>query len=365
MKRALFVAFKKYHGILDGGGMANQRNLIMAQTVLGTDHVDSIYLHDDSQKRSLWNLFASALCFPFGYFNGMIPSKLKEIADKAMHYDYVFISTTVLGVLAKELKKRGYKGVIIAHFHNVESIYYNSQLPKRMPLRSVIINCAAKNDEYSCRYADRIMTLNNRDSDILHQMYGRKADFMVPITLKDKCANIKFDCEATTGKRPLCLFLGSYFTANTEGITWFVKNVLPHVDIDLKIVGRGMAKLKEDDDCFQDIEIINDAPDLTPYFLSADFMILPIFSGSGMKVKTCESLMYGKNILGTDEAFEGYALDTKRVGGCCNSANDFIQYLRHFAANPIPKFNAYARKIYEECYSEAYSLNIYRKAFDC
>jgi hypothetical protein len=365
MKRALFVAFKKYNGILDGGGMANQRNLIMAQKVLGADQVDAVYLHDDSKKRSLWNLFVSALCFPFGYFNGMIPSKVAEIAERAMSYDYVFISTTVLGVLAKELKKRGYKGVIIAHFHNVESIYYDSQLPKRMPLRSVIINCAAKNDEYCCRYADKILTLNRRDSDILSKMYGREADLLVPIALEDKCFSANFDRQSLTGKRPLCLFLGSYFTANTEGITWFVKNVLPHVDINLKIVGRGMAKLKEDDECFRDIEIINDAPDLAPYFLSADFMILPIFSGSGMKVKTCESLMYGKNILGTDEAFEGYTLDTERVGGCCNSADDFIRCLRHFATNPVPRFNAYARKIYEESYSEASSLNVFRKAFDC
>ena len=28
-----------------------------------------------------------------------------------------------------------------------------------------------------------------------------------------------------------------------------------------------------------------------------------------MKVKTCEALMYGKNILGTTETFEGYELD--------------------------------------------------------
>ena len=364
MKRALYVSFIKHHGVQSGGDMANLRNLTMIQKVLGADCVDTAYLHDDSQRRSLWNLFISALYFPFGYFNGMIPSKMKEIADKAMNYDYVFISTTVLGVLAKELKERKYRGTIIAHFHNVESIYYDSLLPKRLPLRSVVIGCAAKNDGYCCKYADTILALNQRDSDILFRMYGRKADFLVPITLEDKCADIQFDHEATTGKCPHCLFLGSYFTANTEGITWFVKNVMPHVNIDLKIVGRGMAKLKEDE-CFRDIEVVNDAPDLAPYLLSADFMILPIFSGSGMKVKTCQSLMYGRNILGTDEAFEGYALDTERVGARCNTADDFIAAIRHFAHHPLPRYNAYARKVYEDSYSETSSLLFFRKAFHC
>ncbi len=37
-----------------------------------------------------------------------------------------------------------------------------------------------------------------------------------------------------------------------------------------------------------------------------DYIISPIFVGGGMKVKTCEALMYGKNIIGTSESFEGY-----------------------------------------------------------
>ena len=48
MKRALFIIFKKYRGILEGGGVANQRNLTMAQRVLDEGNVDVIYLHDES-----------------------------------------------------------------------------------------------------------------------------------------------------------------------------------------------------------------------------------------------------------------------------------------------------------------------------
>lgn len=40
-------------------------------------------------------------------------------------------------------------------------------------------------------------------------------------------------------------------------------------------------------------------------------MVMPIFSGSGMKVKTAEALMYGKFLIGTKEAFEGYEIDEK------------------------------------------------------
>lgn len=363
MKRVLFIIFKKYSGILEGGGMANLRNLTMAQRVLGTENVDTIYLHDESKRRSVWNLVASAACFPFGYYNGLLPHRVKEIVEMAEHYDYVFLSTSLFGIIARDLKRRQYQGKIIAHFHNVESLYYKAALSKRMPFRGVIIHCAAKNDAFCCRYADTVVALNQRDSEMLHRLYGRGADVLAPIALKDQCKEIHFNTETKTSRRPLCLFLGSYFPANREGLIWFVQQVLPHVDVELQIVGKGMAQLKEDE-CMKGIDIASDVPDLTSYFLSADFMILPIFSGSGMKVKTCESLMYGKNILGTDEAFEGYDIEVERLGGRCNTAEEFIRSIRYYAEHPIPRFNAYSRTIYEQKYSEDSTLDIFQKIFE-
>lgn len=81
-------------------------------------------------------------------------------------------------------------------------------------------------------------------------------------------------------------------------------------------------------------------------------MVLPIFKGSGMKVKTCESLMYGKNIIGTPEAFEGYDLQHDRVGAVCADAAQFIQAIQSFVATPRPRFNAYSRSVFLEHYSE-------------
>ena len=102
----------------------------------------------------------------------------------------------------------------------------------------------------------------------------------------------------------------------------------------------------------KDIEVVSDAPDLRPYFEEADFMILPVFAGSGMKIKTCESLMYGKNILASDESFEGYHLDFERVGGLCNTPQEYIDRIRHFIEHPVKRFNAYSRESFLKNHSE-------------
>jgi hypothetical protein len=94
------------------------------------------------------------------------------------------------------------------------------------------------------------------------------------------------------------------------------------------------------------IEVFSDVPDLKPYIENADFMLLPIFEGSGMKVKTCEALLYGKNIIGTSEAFEGYDVDYNKVGACCNTKEEFTKALEHFSNRPRPRFNTYAREVF-------------------
>ena len=212
------------------------------------------------------------------------------------------------------------------------------------------MRCAAQNDKYACQYSDKYVTLSKRDADYLEKHYGRKADAIVSVSMEDKFVPV--DTTVMTGRRPLCLFLGAYSKPNNDGVLFFVNEVLPHVDINFMVVGRGMEKLKSGNPCMEQVEVVSDAPDLRPFFEAADFMILPVFSGSGMKIKTCESLMYGKNILGSDESFVGYDLDAQRVGGRCNTAEEYIARLRHFIEHPVPRFNHYSRSIFLQKHSE-------------
>ena len=131
-----------------------------------------------------------------------------------------------------------------------------------------------------------------------------------------------------TRTKPLCLFIGSYFAPNNEGIEWFMKNVYPYVDIQVKIVGKGMNKLRERYTIPAEAEIISDAPNLRPYFEEADVMVLPIMAG-----------------------------------GCCQTAEEFIAALKDLSERPRPRFNSYTRQTYLEKYTEDAVLEQYRELF--
>lgn len=352
MSKLLFIQYIPFGAVMNGGDQGTKKNLDGLCKVLGAENVTIYYLHDKAGKSSLTEYMKGAFLMPFGYFLGLTPKKVQEIVRIAKGYEYVFIDRSMFGIIAKALKEASYPGKIITSFQNVEVLYMDAKMPKHLPFRSVLINLADKNDRWSCIYSDIVIALNERDKNELAMRYGREADVILPVILEDKCAQMVFDKKAMTEKRPLCLFLGSYFLANNEGILWFMRNVYPHVDVEVKIVGRGMAKLKEEQpDLLRDIKVISDAPDIVPYFQEADMMVLPIFSGSGMKVKTCESLMYGKNIIATDEALEGYAVEEGVSAWRCNTAEEFITCINDFSAHPRKRFNESARQCYLDHYS--------------
>ena len=364
MTKLLFIQYRPFGAVMNGGDQGTKKNLDLLCRVLGVDNVDVFYLHPKSGKSTLLEYVKGAILMPFGYFFGLTPTKVQQIVNKAKNYNFVFIDRSIFGLIAKALKAADYQGRIITSFQNVEALYMAAKLHKGLPFRSVLINCADRNDQWSCAYSDKIIVLNDRDKDELQKRYNRKADVNIPVALEDRCVESEIDTKIKTRKRPLCLFLGAYFLANNEGILWFLQNVYPHVDVDVKIVGRGMARLKQESSLLQDIEVISDAPDLTPFFKEADLMILPIFSGSGMKVKTCESLMFGKNIIATNEALEGYAIEDGVNAWRCNTPDEFIRCIQDFARHPRLRFNAAARELYLTNYSDKVVERTFRELLD-
>ena len=362
-RKVLFVGFKRDDGILIGGGMGIARSIRMLHRIFGEQHVDRIYVHENRHPRSIWNKLYAPFGFLLSLHNGLTPHKLNTIVRRAEGYDYVFLSTSVLGVIAKRLREHGYHGKIIVQFHNIESIYYDAQMPKWLPGRSIVLRSAAHNDRYACQYAHRIMTVSQRDADYLEAHYGRKTDAVVTVALADRFRPV--DTSRLTSHRPRCLFMGAYSKPNNMGVLFFVNEVLPHVDIDFRIVGKGMQHLKDEHpDELASVEVVGDVPDLRPYIEAADFMILPLFTGSGMKIKTAESLMYGKNIIGSDETFVGYDLDVSMVGACCNTADEYIAALKGFARQPMTVFNPYSRQVFVDHYSEDSPQSAFCSVFD-
>ena len=70
-----------------------------------------------------------------------------------------------------------------------------------------------------------------------------------------------------------------------------------------------------------------------------------------MKVKTAEALMFGKPIIGTDEALEGYDVERQRSVFRCNSSQDFINAINNYAKSiPLVSFDDDLHRLFLEKY---------------
>lgn len=363
--KILFLSF--FNGeVNSGGNVCSNRNLKSLKTIYGEENVFLFPISRDKKSinanKWLWNLkniFVDIFELGFGGLNNSHKRQIMAIINE-LNIDVVFIDSSLLGVLTMKIKKELPKINIITFFHNVEYSFFRQEIfegKKYFLFYRILL--AYISERFACKYSDKIITLNQRDDIQINSIYKRISDTQIPISLENNYNNILKD---TPNKVKVGLFVGSFFFPNVHGIKWFIKNVLPFVDMELCIVGKDMDQLNLDIFVQGSSKIVihSSVPNLTEYYEKADFVILPIFLGGGMKVKTAEALMYGKFLLGTKEAFIGYEIGDN-IGLCCDTPNEMINSINGFGRNS--KYNSDSKQLFLEKYSFDSTLIKFKKLF--
>jgi glycosyltransferase involved in cell wall biosynthesis len=256
-----------------------------------------------------------------------------------------------LGEIAKFVKSKFPHVRIFTFFHNIEvRFFYGSLVQNRSAHGLAVLLANYLAEKKSVKFSDEIICLSRRDSMVLGKIYGRAVTHVSPIALKDHRPAHSLIVRSAPREK-FALFVGGTFYANKAGITWFVKHVVPRIQIKICIVGRGFEALKDELELDGKVEVVGAVDCLAQWYQDAHFIIAPIFDGSGMKTKVAEALMYGKKVVGTPEAFTGYDDITGQVGWVCESANDFVVAISAASEGITQSFDPALRQIYEKSYS--------------
>lgn len=290
-----------------------------------------------------------------GYFSKLLlgcTNKYLKALDSIMlkkNFDYVFVQQSLYGRACRHIKKHYPNVKIILFFHNIE-IQYAQEYMKTKGFKALPFFISVQYwEKKSCEYADYCVTLNSRDSRLLKNIYGRNADLELPTSFKDL-----FDAEKAIRiirdnslQKIDYLFVGVAFFANVEAVQWFIDNVMPNIDGHFYVVGKGMDKITFKN-VTEKVHIYGYVDDLSSYYYRAKYVVSPIHVGGGMKTKTAEALMYGKTILGSKEAFEGYEIDD-RCMILCKNAEDYI----NIVVNGNCRINEYSRDLFKRKYCDS------------
>lgn len=212
----------------------------------------------------------------------------------------------------------------------------------------------------SAEYADVNVILNERDMTTFTGLYGSHVKLMLPVSFIDSADIMPAERKSDEFN---IFFIGIRMKQNIDGIKWFALNVMPKLDSRAKLIiaGTRMDRIKDEPE-FRDNPKINVAgrvESLDPYYNMADLVIVPIFYGEGMMTKAAEAMMYGKNILATSHALNGYP--DIEAQSRCDTAEEFITRINAMIENGTERFNPEMRKIFEEKYSVNAMANVLRE----
>lgn len=351
MRAAMKIYFITTHDFSDvqiGGVQGSRRNYeilsAIAETVL---HRVDVRINRKNMLRQMGF-----------YFPGIVSREMREMKAEIdrERCTLIFLDSSLLGKLAAYFRKETALPVI-SFFHNCERDYY-AMLARRSRAKFPQYLYAGFAEACCCRWSTAIYSLNSRDQRRIASLYGRRSDGNIPVTVYDRMSEDELKSEVyrsddRSAEAPM-LFVGADFPPNYEGIRWFIQQVMPELKQGLLIVGKNFERRKKDlEKLSERVTVIGTVDDIKPYYMKAGCVVLPIFDGAGMKVKTAEALMYGKYIFGSEEAFMGYTQLSEEAGRRCNSAAEYVKAIRDFYGNRTGYYCEASRKCYESFYSAA------------
>jgi len=352
----------------DGGMLCSYRNYEMLSRLYGRDNVflcilspkekvntqDVVYIRIDG---NIFNRYLDYFFLREG-FNKRTEKKIIDCIQK-QNADMIFYDGSTFGqiISSRELSKKN----DVVFFHNVERQYAWEQVKGHSILCIFRYLATRHNEKKMAYYGEKLICLNDRDARLIKKFYKREVEMILPATFDDILdeTNIQKMIDNRSSNRKL-LYIGSNYAHNTTGLIWFIKNVMPHIDGELTVVGKNMEKLSSSLPMQDNVKIIGTVDDLEPYYMEADAMVMPIFMGGGMKIKTAEALMYGKTIFGSTEALEGYKVQEIEGIFECNTAEEFIESINYYFQNKNgSKFNPIIRELFLNSYcTDRYLLGL-------
>lgn len=277
----------------------------------------------------------------------------RELAH--VQYDIIFIDYLNMFLYGQYITKKYpyYRDKIIIKDHNIEFRIYQQAAKSSRGLKRLVLNHEWKKvREYeirALRAGKLIFSVCDEDADYISQynsnVYAMKPTFEI---LPER--------KALTERKAL-LYIGNLsWRANLKGLRWFLDEVWPSLleqfpDITIDIVGGG---LKENP--FSDIKGVNYRgyiKDIDSIYNDFRVFVVPLFEGSGIRIKILEAFNHDIAVVSTKMACETIgAIDGKELM-IVDTAKEFAEKVALLLLDEIKNntLRNNAKKFLEQRYS--------------
>lgn len=270
-------------------------------------------------------------------FNSYTVKDFVHNIAKNRSYDYLFLDGLHLGAVFMEkhkFKKPEYVSKVIYRAHNLETEIWKrahkdtNNLLKKLLL---IIQCHFVK-EYETKIinsSDLVSPISVEDDQSIKELVPNThnhitllgMDFSKPLsyTKKDK---IHF------------LFIARLdWPPNKDGLKWLLENVWPKIDhnkFHLDIAGSGNRDWLKSYDNLKGLTLHGFVDDINDLYSKCDATVIPIFYGSGTRIKVVETYTKGRAMISTAMGAQGSSLEASLDYLQAESAQDWVDAINNF-----------------------------------
>lgn len=326
----------------------------------------SIYQNTDTTALgALQNLFTKDSYFVsrfyFEEYKNALIQKLQQHQFKFIIIDGVFMASYIPVI------RQYSKAKVILRTHNVEHQIWKRHLAqeknaiKKMYL--TLQNNRLKRFELNAFSAcDAIVTITDEDKKIISQLVPNKA---ITTCLTGINLNQYQLIPQATKPNTVFHFASMDWMPNIEAVDWLMEKVWGKVtqqlpDAKLVLAGRGMPE-KFKQLVNTNITVIDSVENSKDFYNTYDIMLVPLWSGSGLRIKLVEGLAYGKAIITTSIGAEGIPFTQNKDMIVANNETDFANAIVSLLNGNIdkPQLQQNARKLAEQHFNyQSISANL-------
>jgi glycosyltransferase involved in cell wall biosynthesis len=254
------------------------------------------------------NLFSDESYHVKRFISQQFKDRLAEVLDKEK-FDIVQLEMIYMAPYIDTIRAHS-DAVIVLRAHNVEHLIWNRIAKKTVffAKRWYINHLVRTLKKYEMSVLDRvdgIAAITPNDA-----LFFRRVTATPVIDLPFGVNINKFHPVFEVGDAPTFYHIGSMdWMPNQEGIKWLLNNVWSDVlkrvpDAKLYLAGRNMPKWLTGTKK-KNVIVVGEVPDAHEFVNGNNVAIVPLFSGSGMRIKIIESMALGKTVITTTVGAEG------------------------------------------------------------
>jgi glycosyltransferase involved in cell wall biosynthesis len=237
--------------------------------------------------------------------------KLAEVLQQNS-YDIIQLETLFMAVYLDDIRTHS-KSLICMRSHNVEHLIWEryAQTSKNLAKRWYLAYQARllrKFETAMLPQYDLLLSISSNDLRIFSQMAPVKQALTAPVGI-GLTRGLSGPTSAAEGTFKAGFIGAMDWRPNLDGVLWFLDEVWPKIrmsysQVEFHIAGKSTpATLRERQG--NGVFVHGEVEDSADFINQIAVLVVPLFAGSGIKIKVLEGMSLGKAVISTDIGFEG------------------------------------------------------------